>query len=304
MKHHSKIYLWKNPVLFIKDKFKTGFNQKGLYAISSLPSIPLIIGLIADFKNIWNISDNITTLTLLWFLFFYGLINTAMVFVIQRSSIRLRKEKKSFRILHKIICEGIRQYVTDKESSQTLSKDRIAERIEKILAEFNKQFMEVYHRPNITMTLKYLVNDQLFPIRVGDDKDNRLYCPEQKDDSFVYQSLNQTGNKLRYLYVKNINKTDKFENEVILNLVDIKARARDNYQTFIALPIRSGTVNDVVENSGVKVKHDLGILGIDMKEAYGFGNFESHELDILGCLTDLLALPTSDIIKISKDQTN
>jgi hypothetical protein len=75
---------------------------------------------------------------------------------------------------------------------------------------------------------------------------------------------------------------------------EIKARAKGRYTSFIALPIRYGTCR-IISPSKFEPKPDLGLIGIDLMEPYGFGNLEENEIHILLCFADLISEPVNDL---------
>ncbi len=302
MKYHSKIRFLKNPVIWFKDKWKTGFNHWELYFIASLPSIFLIIGLIANLVSLHAIKPDQLTLVLLWFLFIYGIINLIFLIIIQRTSVRLERERKTFNIIHKKVIEIFREYFTERtqffKDGNPFTQDDIERNITKILEEFNNNFMSVYHRGEIAVTLKYKKGDFLYPIRVGKDAINRNMDCELINESYVYLALSETGKKLSYVYIKNLDKPDIYETEVLgKRIQDVKTRAKDHYKTFIALPIRSGKLPYSKHKKDFTSRPDLGMIGFDSMEKYGFGNLDKHEIDIFGCLADLLSEPVNDLIE-------
>ena len=115
-------------------------------------------------------------------------------------------------------------------------------------------------------------------------------------ESFIYQALHETGISLRYIYVKDLSNPDKFERTALGNhLKDIQKRSHEKYNTFIALPIRSGQPKDIA-GGAFTARETLGMLGIDRKQKYSLGNFEEHEQEYLACFVDMMSELAQDLI--------
>ncbi|MFW6273133.1 MAG: hypothetical protein ACOC2U_05080, partial [bacterium] len=57
-----------------------------------------------------------------------------------------------------------------------------------------------------------------------------------------------------------------------------------------------------IKNSRFTSQKELGLVGFDLMEEYGFGNLNDYQLDIMACLADSLAEPLLDLIeKKTKD---
>jgi hypothetical protein len=175
-----------------------------------------------------------------------------------------------------------------------LPRAEIKRRLEQILESFNNNYMKRMHRFKVSACIKYRNNKKLYPIRVGHDKAERNPQAEKVDQSFVYQSLNMPGKKKRYIYVKNVQNPDKYEQDAIEpNLVKVQDRAKGKYNSFIAIPIRAGKKVNVSEDFATTP--DLGMIGFDLNEKFGFGNFEENELHYIACFADLISEIVQDI---------
>jgi hypothetical protein len=299
MRKHAKIKLCSKN--WWVDKYNLGLTNKSTYIVAFIPSIPVVFGLIADVRTIFISSvdrdEKHIIIILCFFLFIYGIINLVLIFLIQRTGIRLGREKRNYRVMHKDVVEKIRDYRAWKKAGDAKPSE-IREKVREILLSFNDNYMRKMHREEVSATIKYnnIKENKLYPIRVGCDCNERNYGEENYNDSFVYRVLCEPGRKLRYLYVKDINNPDKYEYEVMGKYSnDILKRSKDKYVTFIALPIRAGRiVGDSSED--ISVRSDLGILGFDLNDAYGFGNLEEHELEFISCFADMLSEPVQDLV--------
>lgn len=315
MDYHAPISPFKHPVIWMRDKYETGLNAKGLYVIALLPLLPGLLGLIAlcaDLMTIFGIdkatiaSEKITTM-LAVFLFVYGLLNLVFLYVITRASVRLGRERDNYRILHKKIIEEIRDYRTHKRREEgqkkRLSLDEIKRYISEILSKFNDNYMAKMHTAKVSAVIKCRHSNTLDPIRVGGDRAERNNEPELLEESFIYKALNETGKTMRYIYVKNLDNPDKYECEALgKHLSDVKKRSQNKYSTFIALPIRTGQEKHV--SSGFTDRQDLGMLGFDLKRKYGFGNFEEHELEYIACFVDMMSELVQDLNEADTQKVN
>jgi hypothetical protein len=297
MNCHKKISFFQTPIVWLKDKTKTGLNSPGIYIIGLLPSVFLIVGLIADLTALFRLDHTLLFVLILIFLFVYGLINLGLVFFLQRNNIRLHRTRNYFDLFHKCVILKFREYIIAFDADQRMPKDRKIKYIKDILTQFNNSFMKDLHGKETVITLKYQSGNQLIPIRAGENLANRSETAEELKESYIYTALNKPRNRTDYIYVKNINKPDKLELQTIgQDLVDIQRRALPHYSTFIAVPIRSTDVQEFTKGD-FHLKKDLGMLGIDLNKKYGFGNLEKYELNIIYCLADLLSVIVEDIIK-------
>lgn len=300
MLQRDPIYFHRKPLIWIKDKYKAGINQKDAYIIASIPGIFVILGFIANITSLIQVNPQKLTILLIWLLFGYGLLNLIFITVIQRTGIRMKRDRRTFEIIHRDIAERLRDYFTEKRqiisSGKSIDEQMIVKHIERILNKVNDNYMKTVHRNKVSVSLKYLKKNKLFPIRIGNDAADRNPNPEHLKESYVYQILTRDGRKINYLYVKDINNPDKHECSALGEYKDeLQTRAKTKYNTFIALPIRAGKMKT---KSDFTTRADLGILGFDLKEKYGFGNFDEHEFHIMGCLVDLLSEPVQDLIAI------
>jgi len=85
--------------------------------------------------------------------------------------------------------------------------------------------------------------------------------------------------------------------------VNVQRRALGHYSTFIALPIQSGQCHDV-SSSNMAAKNSLGMLGLDLKKKYGFGNFEKQEWEYLACFVDMISELVQDLIDAEGSQAS
>lgn len=304
MDHHRKISFFRTPFIWIKDKANTGFNNPSMYFIGFMPSIFAIIGLIADYVTIGKIQASTINLMILWFFFIYGLINLYLILVLQRNNIRLERTRKYFKLLHVNVISNFRSYIDEWDKNQGMTCERKNEHLTGMLNIFNEKFIKDLHLASTVVTLKYLHDDKLYPVRVGDNVDNRNTTPENLNESYIYNALTKARKKLRYIYVKNIDNPDTLElQEIGPDLQNIQARATGKYKTFIAVPIRSEALK-LVSTSDIEVKKELGLLGFDLQEKYGFGNLEQFELNLIYTVADLLSIIVGDIIKDKQHENN
>jgi len=223
MEYHNKISFFKNPGVWIKNKYYTGLNQKEAYITAIIPGIIMIMGGIADTQTIFgydhNFNENITIVTLVWFLFIFGTLNLVFVLIIQRTGLRLGRERINYRTMHKCVVERMREYRAERRNKlsqgQIMPKEDIERNIRELLESFNDNYMKPFYRQEVSVTVKYLINKELYPIRVGGDIAKRSFASEKIDISHVYKALSESGRKLRYIYVKNLDKPDFLELEVL-----------------------------------------------------------------------------------------
>ena len=310
MEKHVPIALCKHPLIFIRDKFETGVNAKRLYVTALIPSILIFIGLVANVITIFrfpkhDVALETVVIILSSLLFVFGLINLVFLHFLSKANIRLGREYRHYNVLHKDIIEKIRDYRTYKRwkesEGETLSPDDIKRDIQEILSKFNDNYMKKMHSPEVSAVIKYRHSDNLVPIRVGGDKNDRNNKQELLKESFIYQALNEVGKTMRYIYVKNLNDPDKYEYRALgKHIEDVKSRAGEKYSTFIALPRRTGQQQPEWE---FKARRDLGMLGFDRKKKYGFGNFERHELEYIACFVDMMSELVQDLIEAEERET-
>jgi hypothetical protein len=305
MEYHRGISFFKNPWIWLEDKYKTGLNRKATYIIASLPALLLLaIGFLSDLfnlsgKNKLSIGSNPEVFVLTISTFVFALLCLIFVCVIQRMGVRLGTERQSASIIHKNVVEEIREYkafkATKAKKKEQLKCGDIEKQIRNILISFNDNYMKQFHRRKVSAVIKYLKNEKLYPIRIGGDIVKRKTDPEDIDNSFVYKALNEPGKKLSYIYVKNLDNPDKYECAVLGRYKnEICGRAKGKYNTFVALPIRAGRLEG--NSSEFTTRPDLGFLGFDLMEKYGFGNLYKYEIDFMACLVDLLSEPVQDLI--------
>ena len=297
MKKHENIKFFRNPRMWVIDKFNTGMNKPGVYVLAFFPSILIAIGLIADVISIFDIDikQNNSMFIILLFLFVYGIINLFLIAFLQRYIVRLDRTREYFKKIHNDIILTTREYFIEKNNGSTISRDETIKYLKDILTSFNNSFIKDIHGEKATITLKYINNNKLFPIRVGENIENRENNEEDVKKSYIFNALNNSNNKLRYIYIKDLAKPDIYERTAMGNEIElIQSRALNKYKTFIAVPIRSGVIKKLTTNS-VIIKKNLGILGIDFEKKYKFGNFNKYELYIIECLTDSISLIVQDL---------
>lgn len=304
MKKFRGIYLWEAPSVWFNDKFRALTNKPEVYISSIIPGLFTIIGISGSFFGLLNLSNYSIFRLLLWFLFVYGLINFFLIFTLQRNSIKLKRIQNVFEVIHKELIHKQRDYITRKNElisiGENFSSIQIENKIKDILNAFNKSFIKDFHGPRVVITLKYLLNSNLYPIRVPND-DNRNTEPENIISSYIYKALKKSKQRIGFVYVKNLKKPDKNELLVLGNdMPEIQKRALNHYSTFISLPIRSGEMS--IDKSKLKFSKDLGILGLDMNKRYAFGNLYPFEIQTLSILTDILAELVLDLILIKEKE--
>ena len=317
---HNRITLWRHPCIWVLDKCATGVNAPKLYIVAFIPTIFMLIGFVANLWAIFQLEEQgvgseRAVIILGFFLFVFGIINLAFLHLITQAKVRLGREGENYRILHRDIIEKIRDYRSGKRLDRTESKTtqeeaasptarEIKREIHTILELFLKSYLYRVHPWKSSAVIKYKdpKNDKLIPIRVGNDASNRNSEPEPLGESYIYQALTATGKKLQYIYVKNLDKPDNHECTTLgVHLEDVKKRAQGKYSTFIALPIRSGESQDV-SGQALTAHSSLGMLGIDLKREYGFGNFEEPEWEYLACFVDMMSELVQDLIDAEKTE--
>jgi hypothetical protein len=101
-------------------------------------------------------------------LFIYSLINIYLTLTVQKTSIRLERERDSHNILHKKVIEALRDYQAEKTKNNDIPVKRIEEFIQSLLSEFNDGYLCNIFRSKVTATIKYFYRDQLHSLRAGD----------------------------------------------------------------------------------------------------------------------------------------
>lgn len=190
MQYHSKIKFTKTPTIWVKDKWEVGLNQTNMFIVAIIPGVFGLFGMISNIITIFKIDPANLNITLLWFLFIYGLFISMLIFSHQRVNFRMRRDRGIFNIIHKNIAEKIRDYLAMKRNRQ-LNEEDIIKFIKEILSSFNDNFMKIMHRSSVAISVKYLVKGELYPIRVGNDILRRDYNPELSANSPVYNALTQ-----------------------------------------------------------------------------------------------------------------
>ena len=314
MEYHTKITLLNHPWIWTCDKYRTGFNAKGLYSIAFLPSILALIGFFVNICTFYKLEpvvySDVAVIFLGSFLFVFGLINLVFLHLIAQAKVRLGRERDNYHVLHKDVIEKIRDYRAHRRLEKTeteidgknLGANEIKKHISEILELFLKSYLYRMHPGEASAVIKYKHpgTDELVPIRVGNDAKDRDTKPEKLDKSYIYQALTAPGKTLRYIYVKNLDSPDKYECRALGTYTEgVQGRAKSNgYPTFIALPIRSGRIKD----SMLSAQNTLGMLGLDLKTKYGFGNFEEHEQEYLACFVDMMSELVQDLIDAEGNQ--
>jgi hypothetical protein len=304
----SHISGFKHPIIWFLDKYRTGLNRPGLIALGLVPVILGAISFIANLLTIGGIRPtppvDSAMRCALWMIFILALLNLAFVALLQRNGIRLRREKENYATLHREVIEGVREYFAQKRyADDPLPKSEIVRHIKKLLDAFNTHYMRKMHRPKVSATLKYLDSgsNKLVPIRVGGDCAQRNQSPESVTDSHVYQSLCMPGKTKCYIYVMNIQKPTTIDIAALApNLQEVQTRAQDKYTTFLALPIRTGKNNAVSKDFTSRT--DLGMIGFDLKEPYGFGNVSEQEIHYIACFADLISELVVDLADLGSNE--
>jgi len=287
----------------LRDFESTIKNQKFVYLTAAIPSIFVSISLILNIWAVFKLSTDGLVILVLSFLFIYGLLNLWLATKFQRSLVRIEKQKSIAEILHRYLAHDLRDYLTF-EKYQTKNKQHLNEQeirffIKRMLENLCEHYLKRYYRKAVTVTLKYRKNNHLYSIVVGKRAiSNPSPSCESLTESYVYNALRRKGKRQSYIYIKNLEKIDDKERKMIAEFQDdIVGRATGRYKTLIALPIRWGELPTFVKTN-LKSKPDLGIIGIDLMEPYGFGNFDDNEIHILLCFTDLVSKLVNDLIEL------
>lgn len=300
---YGRIRFLKHPFFWFRYNYLNGAELGASVLLAFGPAILVVVGLLSDLISIGSVVRDNVSIALSIMLFVYGLVNMILVFASSSMAHTLKNEKGYYRVIHKNIVEFMRDYRAQRDCRKTanilVDETFFVDSMRSILDSFNNNYMRKRYRSSVVATIKYKMNDLLFPVRVGDDVDYRSGEPETTDRSYVYKALNDYGVKLPYLYVKNLDNPDEYEAKNMGKLsAEIKGRAGDNYKTFIALPIRGGKM-PFPKGVDIFARQDLGVLGFDLKNAYEFGNFEENELDFIACLADSLGEIILDLINFS-----
>ena len=302
MKIYHNISFFRHPYYWARNTYADGFSAGNRNFLLLVPLIFSAINFIASLATLGTVLKENISYVLLYMLFFYGIINMIIVLLITRISQKFKDEKSYYKVIHKNIVEPLREYNAIKQSKirvgDGLKEAFIESTLRSVLKSFNDNYMKKRYSSKVVATIKYKKRGMLYPIREGDEINYRSNDAEIEEKSFVYKALNSFGQKLPYIYVKDLDNPDKYELKAMGNLTtDIKGRAADNYKTFIALPIRGGNIK--FDGPGeVEAHPDLGVLGFDLVGKYKFGNFEDHELDYMACLADSIADLILDLLRI------
>jgi len=300
---YGRIKFTKHPLFWFRYNYLNG-AELGISVLLALgPAILVAIGLLSDLISIGSLIQDNIAIALSVMMFVYGIVNMVLVFAASAMSHTLKNEKGYYRVIHKNVIEFMRDYRAQRDYRRAagllVDESFFVDSLRSILDLFNNNYMKKRYSSGVVATIKYKMNDLLYPVRVGDDVDYRAEDPETTEQSYVYRALNDFGVKLPYLYVKDVDNPDEHEAKNMGKLSsDIKGRAGDNYKTFIALPIRGGKM-PFPKGANISARQDLGVLGFDLKNAYEFGNFEERELDFIACLADSLGEIILDRINFS-----
>lgn len=189
----------------------------------------------------------------------------------------------------------------EKKKKNSFDEDFIKRYIKIALQGTVDTYLSSLHRGEISIAVKYLKDQKLFPIRAGEGADIRSNKPEDIDEAFTYRCLAGFGTPLRYIYIQNLEKLNREELKVVgVYEQQIRSRAGENYQTFIAVPIRGAEIEE--DRFEVEVMRDLGLLGIDLERKFGFGNITNSEIYFLASLADLLSEPIVDLLLLRKQR--
>lgn len=314
----NRISILKNPKIWIVDKYYSGIERFGSYLGAIVPSFIAVIGFLSSYKSLTAIdkistpnqvlTSQVSLLRLsLVFLFVYGSINFVLIWALQKNELRIKRLKKNNQIFNENIVHVLQRYRVKKEKllerKESLDSEYIETTIKEILKGVNNTYIKQIHRKDVSITLKYLANGVLHPIRIGIAHETRDQDPEEWEKAYVYKCLVEDGKKITFIYIKNIKNITACEMKYVGRYVnEIKSRAeRYNYNSFIAIPLRGGKIN-LANGNGYKIEQyeDLGFIGLDLREKYGFGNFSYHEYFFLKNIADLLAEPIKDLIKTHK----
>jgi hypothetical protein len=303
VRDHSSISFIKHPFVWTRDKKDTVLNQKKVYSLAAIPSLLVAFGLIADIKGVMATEKNVLITLLIICLFIYGIINLYLITAAQRSIIRIDRQKSVALVMHRYVIHNIRDYLTYKnhkiDTKEPLTKEEIISYIRVLLESFYNQYLSINYREACTITLKFKQGDFVYSIVEGKRGINAEAPQEESiEESWVYRALRKDGKIRSYIYVKNLENLDNKEKKMLsIFKSEIRERAKGRYTTFIALPIRYGTCR-IIRPSKFEPKPDLGLIGIDLLEPYGFGNLEENEIHILLCFADLISELVNDIIEL------
>ena len=216
----TKITIWSTPKIWFFDKYNAGTNRFGLYLAAIVPSVIIAIGLVADVTTLYDLDKSQTFILTLWLMFFYGSLNIIMMWALQKNEVRLARSRRTYNILNEKIITVIKDYRAQKrdliKKDKQLSEDLIVSIVEKILTGLNDTYLKDVHRKNVAVTLKYLKDGKLIPIRVGGNSEERKSLKaESVNEAYIYKCINHFGKRLRFIYVKNLDKLDKYELSVI-----------------------------------------------------------------------------------------
>jgi len=213
-----------------------------------------------------------------------------------QTTIRNKRMMESAAVMHGI-AEIIRDYRASKLQT-VLNKNDIIRDILHIIEVFGEKFLIPNHGSAPNITVKYLFNSKMYSIRKGPDIHRREAGIEDREKCHVFNVL-QGPQKLKFLYVKNVQKPDDLEREAMGQLwTEIAARAKNHYSTFIAFPINTGNMSPAL--TGIPTREALGMLGIDYKKHYFIGNINDFEIQMMACIIDSLSEIVYDLIETEK----
>lgn len=99
MEYHSPIRIYRNPLIWIKEKYHSGLNRRDLVCVGMIPALSTAIAFIADSMAVLGIKPEVpfetSFITLLWMLFSFAVLNLIFVLLLQRDGIRLQRERES-----------------------------------------------------------------------------------------------------------------------------------------------------------------------------------------------------------------
>lgn len=320
MEKYTRIHLYNHPIVWIKHKFKKGFNPRNI----SVPTLFLwaaaCFALYSDFKIVMGDRDKVIII-LGFLLFLFGLINLWHATALQKSAIRIKRIENACVMLHKEVIHIIRDYNTRKRMKGNMDKATILDYVRTILKNIIEKHMDDVHGNSVQACVKYLKSEpvavhktedeadtfikRLYPIRYGSDEAKRESKAEDLDRSYVFLKL-MGRQRYSFIYVKNVEKYDSLELEVLGDIAhDVAVRARKyKYKTFLAFPIRTGHIKFNIKTGKPErpfTQEDIGMLSFDLKKKFGFFNVEKYEIHLMLCISDLLSDIVNDLIKCSRN---
>jgi len=220
-------------------------------------------------------------------IFLFGIINLFLLHQYEKSKVRSLRAYRTFWYLHEIV-ESIRTCRTDGNSVEDYKNV-----INDICFYKFQEFLRARFGVEFNITIKYRFADKLLCIRSPKQSPNRDKNEEIKDNH-IFNILFKDTTKFGAIIVEDIeNPEDEIKN--IFGhpyLLEVQKRAKEQgYRSFMALPIRTSTVNIHLgaANSGCTAKPTIGMIGFDYPEPGIFGHIENDEKYLFFTFVDLLA---------------